>query len=124
MTIDTPQPIEASELVHAASSYPNRGYCGSTQLQHVTQDWQLVTCPDCAAARLADSQPISTITNTDVYVRSADPFKMLTDEEMAKAMPPCAVTSGAGSRHWDSADTLRIDPDVLAAAIDAYEARS
>ncbi len=48
---------------------------------------------------------------------------MLTGEELAKAMPLCADTSRAGSRHWLRAERP-IDPQVLAAAIHEYEARS
>ena len=61
---------------------------------------------------------------TDLFVGNGHSFAMLTDEELAKAMPLCADTSLAGSRHWLRAEQTPIDPAVLAAAIREYEARS
>jgi hypothetical protein len=54
-----PKQIAVKDRVHAASAYPNRGYCGTTDLLHVTADWRLVTCPNCAAARRADEEATS-----------------------------------------------------------------
>lgn len=61
---------------------------------------------------------------SDLYVGAGDAFAMLTGEELAKAMPLCADTSHAGSRHWLRAEPTPIDPATLAAAIREYEARS
>ncbi|GAA3948098.1 hypothetical protein [Microbacterium soli] len=48
--------IAVKDRVHAPSAYPNRGYCGTTDLLNVTEDWRFVTCPNCAAARRADEE--------------------------------------------------------------------
>ncbi|GAA4492429.1 hypothetical protein [Microbacterium panaciterrae] len=61
---------------------------------------------------------------SDLYVGAGDSFAMLTGEELAKAMPLCADTSHAGSRHWLRAEPTPIDTATLAAAIREYEAPS
>lgn len=50
------KPIPVSERVHAPSTYPNRGYCGTTDNKHQSTDWKYVSCPNCWAAKRADEE--------------------------------------------------------------------
>ena len=48
--------IAVADRVHFPSTYPNRGYCGTNDAQHVTRDRAAVSCPNCHAALAADDQ--------------------------------------------------------------------